>query len=130
MPTADPSAPMRGSPAVLIESNERIPSTPKAAPSSTTEQRQQHAFGQQLARDSAACRADRGADRQLAPTCRGSHQQQVGNVRTSNQQNKEDRRCQHQQRWAAHRLTNASRSRTTLKLASSPSQFGNRRLKA
>ena len=71
---------------------------PSTRPSDAAGERQQHAFGQQLADDAAAAGADRGADRDLALPAGGADQQQVGDVGAGDQQHEADRAEQHQQR--------------------------------
>jgi hypothetical protein len=60
-----------------------------------THEREQDAFGQELAQQASASGAERRADRKLAAPCFGAREQQVGQVRARDQQYEADRDLQH-----------------------------------
>ncbi len=66
-------------------------------------QREQDAFGQQLADDAAAPRADRGTDRNLTLAARRAGQQQVGDVGARDQQHKRTPRPAGPRAWSGRR---------------------------
>ena len=82
---------MRGMLPGFTASSARTPSAPIARPSTPPIEREQHAFGEQLADDAAAAGADGGADGDLARAAGGARQQQVGDVGAGDQQHAADR---------------------------------------
>ena len=100
MPTAAPSSPTRGRPAVLIASSARMPTHPEDQAEHASRQRQHDALGEQLPDDAAARAADRGADGDFPPPAGRPHQQQIGDVGAGDQQHQADGAGQHHQRLA------------------------------